>query len=98
MKDRLPRGECSKGNSQSFVYDSLQRLSSATGSYGTYGYMYDKDGNRLTQTLGSTTTTYGYGTGNDLLQTMSVSGSVTQTVGYTADGRMAVISATIESS
>ena len=79
-------------DSQSFVYDSLQRLSSATGSYGTYGYTYDKDGNRLTQTLGPTTTTYGYGTGNDLLQTMSVGGSVTQTIGYTADGRMASFS------
>ena len=52
-------------DSQSFVYDSLQRLTQATGSYGTYGYTYDKDGNRLTQTLGSTTTTYGYGAGND---------------------------------
>ncbi len=84
-------------DSQSFVYHSLQRLTQATGSYGTYGYTYDKDGNRLTQTLGSTTTTYGYGAGNDLLQTMSVSGSVTQTIGYTADGRMASFSPGIAS-
>ena len=87
------------GNSQSFVYDSLQRLSSATGSYGTYGYTYDKDGDRLTQTLGTTpgsgTTTYGYGAGNDLLQTMS--GTVTQTIGYTADGRMTSFSPGVQS-
>ena len=56
-----------------------------------------KDGNRLTQTLGSTTTTYGYGAGSDLLQTMSVGGSVTQTVGYTADGRMASFSPGLQS-
>ena len=84
-------------DSQSFVYDNLQRLSSATGSYGTYGYTYDQDGNRLTQTLGTTTTTYGYGTGNDLLQTLSVNGTVTQTIGYTADGRMASFSPGLQS-
>ena len=84
-------------DSQSFVYDSLQRLSSATGSYGTYGYTYDQDGNHLTETLGTTTTTYGYGTGNDLLQTISVGGTVTQTIGYTADGRMASFSPGLQS-
>jgi len=75
----------------------LQQLTQATGSYGTYGYTYDKDGNRLTETLGSTTTTYGYGTGNDLLQTMSMNGTVTQTIGYTADGRMASFSPGLQS-
>ena len=84
-------------DSQSFVYDSLQRLTQATGSYGTYGYTYDKDGNRLTETLGTTTTTYGYGTGNDLLQAISVGGTVTQTIGYAADGRMASFSPGLQS-
>ena len=33
------------GNSQSFSYDNLQRLSSAAGGYGSFAYTYDKDGN-----------------------------------------------------
>jgi RHS repeat-associated protein len=85
------------GNSQSFSYDTLQRLSAATGGYGTYGFTYDKDGNRLTQALGGVTTSYGYGTGNDLLSTTSVGGVTTQTIGYTADGRMATLNPGIES-
>ena len=76
------------GNSQSFSYDSLERLSQAAGSYGSFGFTYDGDGNQLTQTLGATTTSYGYGAGNDLLATISVGGVETQSIGYTADGRM----------
>ncbi|MGA3133378.1 MAG: hypothetical protein ABSD59_21495, partial [Terracidiphilus sp.] len=77
------------GNSQSFTYDNLQRLSQATGGYGAFGFTYDADGNQLTQTLGTATTNYGYGAGNDLLSTLSVGGVATQAIGYTADGRMA---------
>jgi YD repeat-containing protein len=38
-------------NSQTFGYDALDRLTSAAGAYGTFGWTYDKVGNRLTQTL-----------------------------------------------
>ena len=38
------------GNSQSFGYDALDRLTSATGGYGSLGYTYDANGNRLTET------------------------------------------------
>ncbi|MFZ0745598.1 MAG: DUF6531 domain-containing protein, partial [Terracidiphilus sp.] len=79
-------------NSQSFSYDNLQRLSSAAGGYGSLAYTYDHDGNRLSETHGSTTTNYGYGSGSDLLATLSVGGVTTQTFGYTADGRMASLS------
>jgi RHS repeat-associated protein len=85
------------GNSQSFSYDNLQRLSAATGEYGSFGFTYDNDGNRLSQTFGGVTTNYGYGTGNDLLQTISMGGITTQTIGYTADGRMASFTPGIES-
>jgi len=77
------------GNSQSFGYDNLQRLNQASGGYGTFGFTYDANGNRVSQTLGAVTTNYGYGTGSDLLSTQSVGGTVTQMIGYTADGRMA---------
>lgn len=40
------------GNSQRLGYDVLDRLSSATGGYGTLGYTYDGNGNRLTDTRG----------------------------------------------
>src|SRR6185437_11625845 len=76
-------------NNQSFSYDTMQRLSQATGGYGTYGFTYDKDGNRLTQTLGGVTTNYTYSTGNDLLTTISMGGVTTQTINYTGDGNMA---------
>jgi RHS repeat-associated protein len=77
------------GNTQNFSYDNLQRLTQAAGGYGSFGFTYDKDGNRLTQTLGGVTTNYGYGTANDLLATLSVGGVQTQAIGYTADGRIA---------
>ncbi len=76
------------GNSQSFSYDNLQRLSSAAGGYGSFAYTYDKDGNRLSQTHGTETTTYGYGAASDLMATLSVGGVQTQAIGYTADGRI----------
>jgi YD repeat-containing protein len=60
-------------NSQNFSYDNLQRLSGAAGGYGSLAYTYNHDGNRLSETHGSTTTNYGYGTGSDLLATLSVS-------------------------
>jgi len=84
------------GNSQSFSYDNLQRLSGASGGYGSFAFTYDHDGNRLSQTVGSTTTNYGYGTENDLLATLSVGGVTTQTFGYTADGRIASLTPGIE--
>ena len=84
------------GNSQSFGYDNLQRLSAASGGYGSFGFTYDGDGNRLSQTLGATTTNYGYGSGSDLLATLSAGGVVTQTFGYTADGRISSLSPGIQ--
>jgi RHS repeat-associated protein len=37
-------------NSQAFGYDVLNRLTSAAGGYGTLGYTYDANGNRLSDT------------------------------------------------
>lgn len=74
------------GNSQSFGYDVLTRLSAASGGYGNYSWTYNKVNSRLTETLGGVTTNYGYGTHNNQLLTLSLNGVVTQTIGYTADG------------
>ena len=46
----------SSGLSQGFAQDALHRVTTDAGSYGTKGYTYDGVGNRLTRTLGGTTT------------------------------------------
>ncbi len=60
-------------NSQNLGYDSINRLISASGGYGTFGWKYDNVGNRLEQTQGTTTTTYGYTPGTNRLLTISTS-------------------------
>jgi len=72
-------------NSQSFGYDVLNRLTSATGSYGNLGYSYTAIGNRLTQTSGGVTTTYTYAPHSNQLTSIKT-GTITQTVGNTAAG------------
>lgn len=79
-------------NSQTLGYDVLNRLTSAasgTGGYGSYGWTYDKLGNRLTQTVGSATTTYTYTPGNRLA-TITV-GGVKTTVVTNANGNITSI-------
>jgi RHS repeat-associated protein len=74
------------GNSQSFAYDTLQRLIQAQGGYGTEALSYDSDGNRLSEAQATYTENYGYQSGSDLLTTISIAGTVVQGFGYTADG------------
>lgn len=65
--------------SQSYGYDLLDRLTSATGTGLSQGWTYDANGNRLTQT-GSAASTYTVsGTNNRLT---SVSGALTRTYSY----------------
>ena len=63
-------------NSQTLGYDALNRLTSAvsgTGGYGTLGWTYDANGNRLTQT--GSAITYTYYTGDNRLDTLTTSSS-----------------------
>jgi RHS repeat-associated protein len=67
-------------NNQTLGYDSLNRLTSATsgtGGYGSFSWTYDKVSNRLTQTLGSATTTYGYTSGTNRLASITSGGTIT---------------------
>jgi len=60
----------SAANNQTLGYDVINRLTSAvsgTGGYGSYSWTYDKVGNRLTQTYGTTTTNYSYTSGTNRL-------------------------------
>src|ERR1019366_2677637 len=47
-------------NNQTFAYDHLNRLTSASGAYGSQLWTYDPVGNRLSQKASGMTTTYGY--------------------------------------
>ncbi|MGH8400118.1 MAG: hypothetical protein ACRESU_03360, partial [Gammaproteobacteria bacterium] len=74
-------------NSQSFGYDTLDRLTSATGVYGTLGYGYDADGNRMSATHDSDTDEYDYDSASNRLQ--SITGSKSATFQYAANGNTA---------
>ncbi len=63
------------GRNQSFTLDDLQRLTAATGAYGSLSYSYDAADNRLTRNLsGGPSATYTYGTTNNRLQSLAVTG------------------------
>ncbi|MEU6176090.1 DUF6531 domain-containing protein [Streptantibioticus parmotrematis] len=79
--------------SQAFTYDAAGRLLTGCAASSTQigcpsgsalTYTYDKVGNRLTQTAGSTTTAYSYDAADQLTQ--SSDGSTTTTYGYDDDG------------
>jgi RHS repeat-associated protein len=77
-------------DSQTLVYDPLNRLKTATsgtGGYGSLAWTYDAVGNRLTQTANSVLTTYGYTSGSNQLATITT-GTTTQNVGTTAEGNI----------
>ena len=59
---------------KSFTYDTLDRLASGTGSWGSLGWTYDGVGNRQTQTNGGTST-YAYQTGTTKLTGITGAGS-----------------------
>jgi len=69
---------------QSFGYDPLNRLLSATGAYGSISYTYDKVGNRLTRTVNAETATYSYITGTNKL--LEITGTNPATFTYDANG------------
>ena len=76
------------GNSQAFPgYDALNRMTGATGGYGSLAYTYDPVGNILSQTLGSVATKYTYAKKSNRLAGI-VTGKSKQSVGSTAAGNI----------
>ena len=71
-------------DNQTFDYNNVYRLTSATGAYGNYTYTYDLNGNRLSKTYGGQTDTYSYTTGSNRLA--SISGLTPETYTYDANG------------
>ena len=67
---------------ESYGYNALNQLTSASGGWGTIDYSYDAAGNMIQKVQGSTTTNYTYASYNRL----SSAGNATYT--YNADGDM----------
>jgi RHS repeat-associated protein len=69
--------------SWTYGYDLLDRLTSAATSSNTYGWTYDADGNRLTQT-GTSASTFNVSTSSN--QLTSTTGALARTYSYNAAG------------
>lgn len=88
--------------SQTFTYDSLNRLATAQGRYGSIGYTYDKVGNRLTEITNGQTDNYAYFSNTNRLQEITganplsftydangnITGIGTKTLAYNQDNRL----------
>jgi len=70
--------------SQSYGYDSLDRLTSATGPNLNESWTYDANGNRLTQG-GASASTYSVAAASN--QVASISGALNRTYAYSASGQ-----------
>src|SRR5439155_6380195 len=73
-------------HTQHFGYDALDRLTSATGGYGSLGYTYDSVGNRLTQS-GGQETSYQYAPRSNQITALTANGAP-QSIGYTKTGHL----------
>ncbi len=77
----------SSANNQTYSYDALNRLITASGGYGNLGYSYDAVGNRLSETRNGVADNYIYENNNNRLQ------QVTRSIGnrsftYDATGNL----------
>ena len=73
--------------SETFTYDALNRLTAATGDYGSLAYAYDANGNRLSRTLNSATESYSYAAGSNRLS--QITGAAVRSFAYAASGELA---------
>jgi len=80
------RGTNTPWVNQDFGYDALNRLTSATGSYGTIGYTYDRVGNPMTRTKDGQTDTYTYITGTNKIQ--EITGTNPRAFTYDSNGNI----------
>ena len=70
---------------KSFGYDALNRLTTATGMWGTQAFSYDALNNLRTLQTGGQTSVYHYDTSNKLL---SINGATTASYGYDTRGNV----------
>ncbi|WP_442755783.1 RHS repeat domain-containing protein [Methylocystis sp. JAN1] len=67
-------------------YTPTRRLKSAQGYYGTLGWTYDANGNRLSETANGVTSTYAYPTTSNRLSAVTPAGQSARTFTYDASG------------
>jgi len=72
--------------SQLFAYTPTRRLKSAQGYYGTLGWTYDANGNRLTETANGVASTYAYPAGSNRLSSVTPAGGTARAFTYDAAG------------
>ena len=84
--------DITSGNSQSFGYDALNRLTSASssGTYGSLGYTYDHVGNLTASTAGSTSYSYSLTSGTNRLASVAWTGN-SESLSYTSTGNISAI-------
>ncbi len=83
--DLLSIDDDDEADNTTLAYDNLHRLKSATGLWGTYGYVYDPLNNIQART-GPNALTYSYNASNNRLS--SVSGSQSRSYSYNAKGEV----------
>jgi RHS repeat-associated protein len=76
------------GRSQTFGYDNLNRLNSASGAYGALSFTYDGVGNRTTRVVGGTTETFNHASTSNRLTGTTISGSPVRTISYANSGQI----------
>ncbi|MGA2198460.1 MAG: RHS repeat-associated core domain-containing protein [Nitrososphaerales archaeon] len=75
-------------NSESYHYDALNRLTNATGAWGTTTYSYDAAGNMALKQNSSSSMRYTYNNMDELVRSNSESGS--STYSYDGDGNLVI--------
>jgi YD repeat-containing protein len=73
-------------NSNSYGYDALDRLISATLPSTPFAYLYDAVGNRISKTAGSGTESYTYDTASNRLSTLTPASGPARTFGFDPNG------------
>jgi YD repeat-containing protein len=73
-----------QANSNTYGYDSLDRLTSALRATTSFGYNYDAVGNRTSKTAGSATDTYSYSPTSNRI--VSVAGATSRSFAFDANG------------
>ncbi len=79
------------GNNRTHGYDALNRLTSASGPWGSGNYTYDALGNLRQKVLGSRTVNLSYDVFNRLSQSVDTGPSGTRSVGHDARGNVTTL-------
>lgn len=74
------------GNTNTYGYDTLDRLTSAVLPTSTLGYSYDAVGNRLTRSVGANTDNYTYSSTSNRIATLTPASGPSRTFSLDANG------------